>query len=88
MFTHGKLEELALMYRVFKRVETTLKYIIQKMQPYIESRGEKIVMDEALLKDPVEFTNKLLQFKADMDVMVERSFQNDIKFQKNRDVSF
>lgn len=88
MFQHAKLEELALMYRVFKRVETTLKFIIQKMQPYIETRGEKIVMDEALLKEPVEFTARLLAFKQEMDVMVERSFQNDIKFQKNRDVSF
>lgn len=88
MFQHSKLDELGLMYRVFKRVETTPKYIIQKMQPYIETRGEKIVMDEALLKDPVEFTSKLLLFKGEMDELVEKSFQNDIKFQKNRDVSF
>ena len=76
------------MYRVLKRVDTTLKYIIQKMQPYIELRGEKIVKDEALLKDPVEFTSKLLAFKKEIDDLVEKSFQNDIKFQKNRDVSF
>ena len=88
MFQHGKLEELGLMYKVFKRVDTTLKYIIQKMQPYIETRGDKIVMDEALVKDPVKFTAMLLAFKAEMDIMVEKSFQNDIKFQKNRDVSF
>lgn len=88
MFAHGKLDELALMYRVFRRVEATLKYVIQKMQPYIEQRGEKIVIDEANVKDPVEFTAKLLGFKAEMDLMVEKSFQNDIKFQKNRDVSF
>lgn len=88
MFQHGKLDELALMYRIFKRVDSTLKYIIQKMQPYIENRGEKIVTDPALLKDPVEFTTKLLAFKAEIDKMVEVSFQNDIKFQKNRDVSF
>ena len=88
MFNHSKLDELSLMYRVFKRVDSTLKYIIQKMQPYIEVRGEKIVKDEALLKDPVEFTSKLLAFKKEIDDLVEKSFQNDIKFQKNRDVSF
>ncbi len=43
MFQHSKLDELALMYRIFRRVESTLKYIIEKMQPYIESGGEKIV---------------------------------------------
>jgi hypothetical protein len=80
MFLHGKHKELALMYRVFSRVENTLKYIIQKMQPYIEGRGDKIVMDEANVKDPVEFTSKLLVFKAEMDTMVEQSFKNDMKF--------
>ncbi len=58
------------------------------MQPYIEARGEKIVSDENLQKDPVEFTQKLLAFKAEIDNMVEKSFLNDIRFQKNRDVSF
>jgi hypothetical protein len=74
MFNHSKLDELSLMYRVFKRVDTTLKYIIQKMQPHIEARGEKIVKDEALLKDPVEFTSKLLSFKKEIDDLVEKSF--------------
>jgi cullin 3 len=80
MFTHKKLEELALMYRVFKRVDNTLKFILNKMQPYIIKRGEEIVNDQALLKDPVEFTQKLLELKKEMDNMVEKSFLNDIKF--------
>lgn len=58
------------------------------MAPYIEERGEKIVTDEALLKDPIEFTSKLLELKKEMDEMVEKSFLNDIRFQKNRDASF
>jgi hypothetical protein len=50
------------------------------MSPYIEDRGKKIVEDEALLKDPIEFTKKLLELKSEMDNMVELSFQNDMKF--------
>jgi hypothetical protein len=46
MFQHKRLDELALMFRIFKRVENTLKFIIQKMNPYIEGRGEKIIGDE------------------------------------------
>jgi hypothetical protein len=45
MFKDKKIDELKLMYLVFKREESTLKYIIQKMHPYIEARGEKIVKD-------------------------------------------
>ncbi len=43
MFQHSKLDDLALMYRIFRRIDSTLKYIMQKMQPYIEARGQKIV---------------------------------------------
>ena len=88
MFTHSRLEELAIMYKVFKRDEDSLKHIINLMNPYIVERGEKIVKDDGLLKEPVEFTKKLLELKAEMDFMVERSFNNDMKFQKGRDSSF
>lgn len=88
MFKHKKLEELALMYRVFKRRDNTLKYIIAKMGPYIESRGDVIIQDENLLKDPIEFTAKLLDLKREMDEMVSLSFANDLKFEKCRDLSF
>jgi len=63
MFQHKKLDELALMFRMFKREEETLKFIIKKMGPYIESRGEKIVTNDVFLKDPIEFTKNLLALK-------------------------
>jgi hypothetical protein len=58
------------------------------MIPYIEMRGEKIVKDEAYLTDPIEYTKKLLELKAEMDKMLDESFKNDMKFQKGRDTSF
>lgn len=39
MFKHKKQEELELMYRIFLRVDSTIKFIINKMNPYIEERG-------------------------------------------------
>ena len=80
MFEHKQLEYLKLMYKNFKRDEKTLELIIEKMNPYIEKRGEKIVKDETLLKDPQEFTQKLLDLKKEMDTMLEESFSNDMKF--------
>lgn len=88
MFTHSRLQELGLMYKIFKRDPGTLTLIIHKMIPYIEERGEKIVKDEKHLKDPNEFTAKLLDLKQEMDKMIEDSFLNDMKFQKGRDTSF
>ena len=63
MFNLKKIDDLALMYKNFKRVESTLKFIINKMAPYIVKRGEAIVSDQTILKDPIEFTAKLLEFK-------------------------
>lgn len=88
MFTHNRLEELGLMYKIFKRDQQTLTLIIKKMIPYIEMRGEKIVKDEVYLTDPIEYTKKLLELKAEMDKMLDESFKNDMKFQKGRDTSF
>lgn len=58
------------------------------MAPYIEDRGRKVVTDAELLKDPIEFSSKLLELKQEMDEMVEKSFQNNMIFQKCRDSSF
>ena len=88
MFEHRKLENLKLLFDVFKRDQNTFGLIIQKMNPYIMERGKKIVNDETLVKNPIEFTQKLLEFKAEIDKMVTESFSNSMLFQKARDNSF
>ena len=50
------------------------------MNPYIEKRGEAIVKDENLLKDPIAFTQKLLDLKSEMDNMLKTSFDNSMQF--------
>lgn len=58
------------------------------MNPYILDRGQKIVMEENNVKDPHLFTEKLLEFKAEIDELVNFSFANQMMFQKARDNSF
>ena len=50
------------------------------MNPYILRRGADIVNDEANMKDPYGFTEKLLAFKAEIDELVSYSFSNQISF--------
>ena len=88
MFNERKIEELTMMYNVFSRVDWTLKFIINRMNPYINQEGGKIVKNSDNLKDPLKFTQKLLDFKNEMDKLIEDAFCNDMKFQKNRDISF
>jgi hypothetical protein len=80
MFENSRLQDLNLMYSMFKRDPQTLGLIIQKMNPYIEKRGEAIVNDEVNLKDPITFTQKLLNLKAEMDTMLKESFDNSMLF--------
>jgi len=56
MFHHKRLEELKLMFEIYKRVPETLKYITDRMQPYIENRGTSIVQDSELQKDAIGYT--------------------------------
>ena len=46
MFDQRKIPQLKNMYEVFSRVETTLKYIIDKMTPFIMAEGRKIIKNE------------------------------------------
>lgn len=80
--------ELGQMYRLFERVEGTLKYIFEEMGPYIEERGKELTSDEVLQKDPVKFTEKLLALKGEMDKLVIECFNNNPKFNQVRDKSF
>lgn len=59
---------------------STFDYIIVQMSPYIIERGKKIVLDETNIKDPHQFTEILLAFKAEMDEMVSYAFSNQMKF--------
>jgi hypothetical protein len=54
MFDDRKPDELKLCYDVFLRVEHTLTHIIKRMEPFIISEGEKIVLNEDLRKKPLE----------------------------------
>lgn len=64
MFDEKKIEQLTSMYRVFNRVEQTLKFIINQMNPYIMSEGGKIVTNPQNQAEPLKFTDLLLNFKA------------------------
>ena len=66
------------MYDVFNRVPATLQCIVKVMIPYIEKRGKMAIMDyQAWLKDPIEFTKKLLDLKKEMDDLLNYSFKNN-----------
>lgn len=70
MFDNLKWDQLKLMYKILEKGDDCLKLIIQKMNPYLEARGNAIVQNEANLKDHMEFSKKLLAFKEEIDVAI------------------
>lgn len=88
MLKNNKLDELKDLYKLFSKVETTLKHILGEMGPYIEERGKSFIDDDELKKDAVKFTRALLSLKKEMDDMVNNCFANDPKFNQVRDKSF
>lgn len=91
MFESKKLDQLKLMYNVFNRIDTTIRFIIEKMEPYILKEGKAIVTAAQEKKDkeyPINFTKNLLAFKAEIDDLIARSFNQDMRFQRARDQAF
>ena len=80
MFENQKSKDLELMYKVFVRNEATLVPVIHSMSSYIEARGLRIIKDEKMLAAPEDFTQELLNFKKEIDILIETSFRNDLKF--------
>lgn len=88
MLKNDKRDELKLMFNIFRKHEPSFVNITQKLGSFIETKGNVIVTDQKLQEDAIEFTKKLLEFKADIDKMVEHSFENHSNFQRCRDMSF
>lgn len=74
MFNEKKLDQLRMMYNIFMRVESTLKHIIEIMDPYIMQEGRKITKNQETQKDPLLFTQKLLDLKDEVDNIIATSF--------------
>ena len=58
------------------------------MTPYITEQGSLIVHDEEYIKDPLVFTQKLLDFLTEIDAMIKTSFDDLKIFNTARDHSF
>lgn len=87
-FKEKALDKLHLLFNVFSRDDSKYEQILDKMKPYVEEVGCALVNLDENVKDPIKFTERLLGFKAEMDIMVQDSFTNHILFQKCRDQSF
>jgi len=88
MFKNKKYQELHLLYSLCKKDESTFVHIKDQLTLYIETKGSSIVNDAKLQEDAIEFTKKILEFKEEADIIVEKYFESCIYFQRCRDTAF
>jgi len=51
-----------------------MKWITQHFEPYIVERGKLLIGDVNLSKKPVQMVDKLMDFKDEIDLIVNQSF--------------
>merc|ERR1712093_656508 len=54
------------------------------MEPYIESRCSKIATDPALIDEPPQYVEAVIELKHEFDDMVAQCFDNEAPFQRAR----
>ena len=80
IFEKTEKKELKLLLRLFSRGERRITLLCEEMSRYVEHRGHLTLKNEELFKDPVNFTITLLEFKEEMERMVEELFDNELSF--------
>lgn len=65
-----------------------MKYITQHFEPYIIERGKLLIEDVNLSKKPVQMVDKLMDFKDEIDQIVNHSFEGYNEFQQCRMKAF
>ena len=79
-FAQKKLDQIKLLYRVFRLDPKTFPLILGKMGSHILDQGREIVNNEENQKDPLMYTNKLMEMRAQADEMLSYCFDDEIVF--------
>ncbi|KAL3622406.1 Cullin-3A [Castilleja foliolosa] len=88
MLLDDKIEDLARMYNLFRRVPDGLSTIRDVMTSHIRETGKQLVTDPEKSKNPVEFVDTLLVKRDKYDKIINFAFSNDKTFQNALRSSF
>eukprot|EP00741_Cyanophora_paradoxa_P016671 tig00020934_g16100.t1 len=88
MLKDDKIEDLARMYDLFRRVPQGLNTMRDVLGTHLRAVGKAVVTDEERLKDPVAFVTSLLELKDKHDRVIQQAFGNDKSFQNTLNQAF
>ncbi|CAG0901378.1 unnamed protein product [Darwinula stevensoni] len=86
MLEHGKVDDLACMYKLFanleKRVPDVFKTMSDCVSHYLREQGKALVAEEGEGKNPISFVQSLLDLKERFDHFLLKSFNNERIFKQ------
>ncbi|KAK7266369.1 hypothetical protein RIF29_19013 [Crotalaria pallida] len=88
MLLNEKYEDLGRMYNLFRRVPAGLTIVKDVMTEFVRETGKQLITDPERLRDPVDFVQRLLNFKDKYDKVISIAFNNDKTFQNALNSSF
>lgn len=83
-----KLDDLARMYALFRRVDGGAELMRQSLGDHLRETGRQLVLDPERTKDPVEFVERLLAEKEKYDRIVQGPCAGDKSFQNAVNAAF
>lgn len=88
MLKNKRVEELKQLTTLLGRKPDTLKFISDKLKPYIIERGNSLKDNKEIKDDPNAYISKLIELKKEMDTMMTEAFYGIEQFLKVNDASF
>ncbi|XP_041483439.1 cullin-3-like [Lytechinus pictus] len=82
MLKNNKKEDLACMYKLFKRVLNGLETMCRCVSSYLREQGKALVQEEEGGKNPIQYVQDLLELKDRFDMFLRDSFGTDRKFKQ------
>lgn len=88
MLSNKRTEELKSLCELLSRKPNRLIHILDKLEPYIISRGHNLSANKEWVEDPVIYTTKLVELKREMDALMRESFGSREQFLRTNDKAF
>jgi len=79
MLKNNQTSELNMLTKLFSRNERTFYLIIEKLKPFIVSKG-KLLKKTELIANPIKYIKALIALKKEMDELILEAFDNKEQF--------
>ena len=88
LLNENKQKDLSNFYSLLNRVPSTLELLREFVHEYVKKHGFKAIADQEVVKDPINFVQKVLEIKIKFNDLLTNSFNSDKKLMKRINDAF